>query len=143
MLKETISYVDYDGNERTEDHYFNITKAELLDLETKDPDGWGEKLMEIVRTKDTTNLIKVMKELVLFAYGEKSSDGRKFIKVDKDGHRLADDFVQTEAYSEFYMSLLIDAKKASDFFNAVIPDISELVEKAKANKEIATITASN
>ena len=117
MLKKTITYTDYNGNERTEDFYFNLTKAEIMEMELSITGGLAEMISRIVNAKDTPALAKIFKDLVLKAYGEKSADGRKFVKSDA----IATDFAQTEAYSQLYMELALDADAAAKFVNGIVP----------------------
>lgn len=117
MLKKTIKYTDYNGNERIEDHYFNLTKAEVMEMEMGTTGGFAEMLREIVAAQDTPSLIKTFKELILKAYGRKSPDGKRFIKSDD----LREEFSQTEAFSELFMELATDADAASKFVNGILP----------------------
>ena len=117
MLKKTVTYVDYNGVERSEDHYFNLTKAEVMEMEMSTTGGLAEKITKIVNAKDTPSIIKVFKELVLKAYGVKSDDGRRFIKSEQ----LAEEFAQTEAYSMIFMELATDTEAASNFVNGIVP----------------------
>lgn len=121
MLKKTIKYTDFNGVDMEENFYFNISKAELTELQLKTPGGYGAYIEKIVAAKDVPTLARLFKELILMSYGEKSDDGKRFVKVTPDGHRLADDFVQTEAYSELYMELVTDDKAAAAFVNGIIP----------------------
>lgn len=122
MLKKTITYTDYDGNERTEDFYFNLNKAELAEMEMSTEGGLAEMIQRVVAAKDTKAIVKIFKELVLKAYGVKSPDGKRFIKKDPiDGHLLANDFEQTEAYSELFMELATNDEAAAAFINGVVP----------------------
>ena len=118
MLKKTITYTDYNGNERTEDFFFHLTKAEIMEMEMSTTGGLAEMIQKIVATQDTPAIIKIFKELVLNAYGEKSPDGKRFIKSKE----LSTEFSQTEAYSILFMELATDADKASKFVNGIIPD---------------------
>ena len=129
MLKKTITYVDYNGVERTEDFYFNLSKAEVLELEMGTTGGLTEMINKIVAAQDTPTLIKIFKDLVLKAYGEKSPDGKRFIKSDE----IRDAFSQTEAYSNLFMELATDAEAASKFFNGIIPDNVDKPVSASAN----------
>ena len=95
MLKKTITYTDYNGVERKEDFYFNLTKAELMEMEMSTEGGLAERIQKVVDTKDVPSIIKIFKDLVLKAYGEKSADGKRFIKSKE----LSEAFAQTEAYS--------------------------------------------
>lgn len=121
MLREVITYTDYNDVERTEEFWFNFTKAEAMELELSTTGGLSATIDRIVAAKDIPTLIKLFKELVLKAYGEKSADGKRFIKVDNNGHRLADDFAQTEAYSILFMKLATDTDAASKFVNGIVP----------------------
>lgn len=121
MLKETITYTDYNGIERTEDFYFNLTKAELVEMELGRAGGFAEYCHKISQTKDAPELVKLFKELILKAYGEKSADGKYFNKIDEYGRRLADKFAQTEAYSILFMKLSQDSEAAARFVNGVVP----------------------
>ena len=121
MLKKNITYTDYNGNERSEDFYFNLTKAEIMEMEMSTTGGLAEMITRIVAAQDQPAIIKIFKDLVLKAYGEKSADGKRFVKIAPDGHRLADDFSQTEAYSILFMELATDADAAANFVNNIVP----------------------
>ena len=117
MLKETRTYVDFNGVERTEDFYFNFTKAELLEMELSVKGGFHAYIEQIVKAKNETELIRLFKELLEKSYGVKSPDGRKFIK----NAEVLEDFKHTEAYSDLFMELATDADKASKFVNGIFP----------------------
>ena len=121
MLKKTITYTDYNNVERTEDVYFNLTKAELMEMEMGAVGGLSGMIEKIVSAKDAPAIIKVFKELVLKAYGEKSADGKRFIKSKE----ISDAFSQTEAYSQLFMELATDADAASKFVNGIAPNMEE------------------
>lgn len=125
MIKKTITYTDYNGIERTEDFYFNLSKAEIMEMEMSTTGGLAEMITRIVSAQDTPAIIKIFKELVLKAYGEKSADGKRFIKSDE----IATSFSQTEAYSQLFMELATDAEAASAFVNGIVP--SDVADKAK------------
>ncbi len=117
MLKKTVTYVDYNGVERTEDFYFNLSKAEVAEMELSVEGGFSKMLEEIVKSNDNARIIELFKEMVLKAYGEKSADGRRFVKSKE----LAEAFSQTEAYSEIFMELALDEKAATAFVNGIMP----------------------
>ena len=121
MLKKTITYTDYNNVERTEDFYFNLTKAELMEMEMGAVGGLSGMIEKIVSAKDAPAIIKVFKELVLKAYGEKSADGKRFIKSKE----ISDAFAHTEAYSQLFMELATDADAASKFVNGIAPNMEE------------------
>ena len=117
MLKKTITYEDYNGEERTEDFYFNLNQAELTEMELGITGGLSEMIKKITQAKDTPAIIKIFKELILKSYGEKSPDGKRFVKSDE----LSLAFSQTEAYPKLFMELATDEKSAADFVNGIIP----------------------
>ena len=117
MLKKTFTYVDYNGVERTEDFYFNLSKAEVTEMELSVEGGFSKMLEEIVKSNDNARILELFKEMVLKAYGEKSADGRRFVKSKE----LAEAFSQTEAYSEIFMELAMDEKAAAAFVNGIMP----------------------
>lgn len=117
MLKKTITYTDYNGSERTEDFYFNLSQAEVMEMEMSTTGGLAETIKRIVAAQDAPAIIKIFKDLVLRAYGEKSPDGKRFIKSEE----LATAFSQTEAYSILFMELATDADAAAKFVNGISP----------------------
>lgn len=130
MIKKTITYTDFDGNSRTEDHYFNLTKAEILDIQFEEIGGFDKMLTKIIQEQDLVKLIKLFKQIIKASYGVKSADGRRFQKSDE----IWANFAETEAYSQLYMELVQDSKKASDFVNGIIPaDLNDpkAIEEAK------------
>lgn len=121
MIKKTITYEDYNGVERTENFYFNLSKAEVMEMEMSTEGGMAEAIQKVVDAKDAPAIIRVFKDLVLKAYGVKSDDGRRFMKTKPDGTRYADDFKETEAYSQIFMELATDADAAAKFVNGIVP----------------------
>ena len=118
MLKKIITYTDYNGVERTEPFYFNLSKAELMEMELGVTGGMTEMLNKIINAKDGPSLMKTFKEMIMKAYGVKSDDGKRLIKSEE----LSIAFTQTEAYSVLFMELITDDKAAADFVNGIIPN---------------------
>ena len=118
MLKKIITYTDYNGVERTEPFYFNLSKAELMEMELGVTGGMTEMLDKIIAAKDAPSLMKTFKEMIMKAYGVKSDDGKRLIKSEE----LSIAFTQTEAYSVLFMELITDDKAAADFVNGIIPN---------------------
>lgn len=117
MLKKTITYTDYNDMERTEDFYFNLSRAEAMEMEMSISGGLTEMIRRIVAAQDGPTIIATFKKFILKAYGEKSPDGRRFIKSEE----LSKAFSETEAYSKLYMELATDADAAAKFVNGIIP----------------------
>ena len=135
MLKKTITYTDYTGVERTEDFYFYLSKADLMEMEMGTTGGFAEMIQKVVNAQDAPAIIKIFKDLILKAYGEKSADGKRFIKNDE----LRDSFSQTEAYSQLFMELATDSDAAAKFVNGIMPaDVSKQIQNnAETNKFLA------
>lgn len=127
MIKKTITYTDYNDVERTEDFYFNISQAELAEMELETEGGLGEYITRITNAKSQAEIIKLFKKLILKAYGIKSPDGRRFTK----GEDISKEFTETEAYSILFMELATNEEAASAFINGIIP--KELKEKLPAS----------
>lgn len=126
MFKKTINYEDFNGQPIKEDFYFNLTKAEIMEMQLEKTGGLTEYIQRIVDSKDVPQLVKLFKELILKSYGVKSDDGKRFIKTKE----VVEAFTQTNAYSEFYMELATNADVASAFVNGIIPaDLAEEVKK--------------
>lgn len=117
MLKKTITYEDFNGVERTEDLYFNLTEAEIVEMELGTTGGFVEKINKVIAAKDAPTIMNIFKDLLLKSYGEKSPDGKRFIK----NAELREAFAQTNAYSKLFMELAFDEEAASNFINNVIP----------------------
>ena len=128
MISKNIKYTDYNGVEREETFLFNLSKAELMEMELGTTGGLTEIIKKIIETKDQPSIIKIFKELILKAYGEKSADGKRFIKMDENGQPLSRQFAETEAYSVLFMELATDDAKAAEFVNGIIP--ADVAEKA-------------
>lgn len=119
MLKKNIKYIDFDGNERNETFLFNLTKAEVAEMEMSTDGGLTKMLEKIIETSDSKRIIEIFKDLILRSYGEKSPDGKRFIKTKE----LRDGFAQTEAYSDLFMELSTNAELAAEFFNGIVPTV--------------------
>jgi len=118
MLKKTVTYVDYENTERTEDFYFNLSQAEVTEMELSIDGGLVKKIERIVAAKNGAEIMKLFKEIVLKSFGVKSPDGRKFIKSQE----LSEDFSFTEAYSQIFMSLVTDPDAAAAFVRGIVPN---------------------
>ena len=127
MLKKHIKYVDYNGEEREEDFYFNLSKAEIAEMELSTEGGLVEKINRISSSKNMPQIAALFKEIILKSYGEKSPDGKRFIKSAE----LSEAFCQTEAYSDLFMELASNAESAADFIKGIIPaDVRKQIESA-------------
>lgn len=124
MIKQTVTFTDYNGNERTEDLYFNLSKAEIIEMEAHENGALEDKLQAIVDSKNIRDILETFTWILSKAIGQKSPDGKRFIKNDD----IRDGFFQSEAYSEFLISLLGDSGKAAKFVAGLVP--SDLLKEA-------------
>jgi len=127
MFKKTVTFDDYDGNTRTEDFYFHLSGAELVEMEAEHPGGMEKYLTDIIQSQDGKEIVRVFSELIRKAYGKKSDDGRRFQKSEE----IWNDFFESSAYDILFMSLVTDAGAAAEFANAILPKkmLEELREK--------------
>ena len=131
MIKKTVTYTDFDGNERTEDFYFHLTEQELTEWELSVDGGLSGVLSRIINSNDNKKLVEIFKDLLVKSYGVKTPDGRGFIK----NQEVLNDFIYTQAFSDIYMELATDAKAASEFVNGIIP--ANLAAKAKEELKVS------
>lgn len=129
MLKKSITYINYNDEEVTEDFYFNINKAELMELELSTPGGFSESIKTIVAEKNVPLIMSTFKKLILKSYGEKSPDGKHFSKSEE----ISNKFENTEAYSSLFMELVTDAQKAGDFVTGILP--KDIQDEAKTKQK--------
>lgn len=129
MIKKTVTYTDFNGVERKEDFYFNLSKAELFEMEMGTKGGMVEKLQAVIDAKQQHEITKFFKEVVLKAYGKKSEDGRFFNKIDENGVPYSREFQHSAAYSEIFMELATDDAKGAEFVNGIMP--KDLADKVK------------
>lgn len=133
MYAKKIKYRDFNDVEREETFYFNLTEAELVEMETSIDGGLAEYGRRIIESKNVPEVMALFQKLILITYGEKSADGKRFIKEDPIRGKLALEFQQTQAYSELYMEFINNPESGAEFFNNVIP--------AKLREEVATSSA--
>ena len=139
MLAKTITYTDFNGNGVTETFNFNLTKAELLELDIESKEGLRGAFDRLVSTDDNKGIVAMFKDILLRAYGVKSEDGRRFIKSKE----LSENFAQTEAYSELFIDLVTDSDKAVAFLTGVLPAMSpeqQQLAKDEADKRLKELT---
>ena len=117
MIKKTVTYTDYNGEQRTETFYFHYTEAEILDMEMSEEGSFADRIQRIIDAKDKTALMKLIKKFVIDAYGVKSEDGKRFMKNDE----LKTAFLECPAYSDIFMEMVTNDEIAAEFVNGVIP----------------------
>lgn len=121
MFTKKIKYTDYAGETREEEFEFNMTKAEVVEWQYSIKGGINNLFHKIVNDNDQPALVKMIKDLIARSYGERSLDGRKFIKK-RNGVPLFEDFEATPAYDVLFMELVQNESAAAEFLNGLMPD---------------------
>lgn len=121
MLKKAVTYTDYNGLERTEDFYFNLTRSELMELEASMDGGMHAYMESIVNSKDANKMMQFFKNIIRWSYGEKSPDGKRFKKMDKVKYDIADSFIESAAYQVIFDELLTKEGEIEKFMKGIIP----------------------
>ena len=137
MVVEKIKYTDFNGVEREEEFMFNLTEAEITEMELTTEGGLSDSIKKIISAQNTPQIIETFKMLLLKSYGEKSADGRRFVKSEE----LSKEFTQTNAYSQLFMKLATDDKTTVAFINGIIPEsMRERVAEGGSNtSELAPV----
>lgn len=116
MIKKPITYTDLNGVERTEDFYFDMSKPEIVKMQASAKGGYDVQLRSIAANLNGALIMEFFEDFISKSYGEKSDDGRRFIKSEE----LSTAFMQTPAYEVLFDELVTDSKKAAEFVNAVM-----------------------
>ena len=137
MYKRTITYTDYFDVERTEDVYFNLSETELTKLQLSKQNGYVAMLQSLIDAKNGPAIMEVFDEIIRMAYGEKSEDGRRFVKSEE----LTEAFTQTPIYDQLYMELCTNADSAAEFVKNIIPaKYRDQVDSAELNAKVKEFT---
>lgn len=136
MISKTITYIDFNGNERTEEFFFNLSFPELVRMESESNSSYSESLLKMIKANDVASLIAAMENIIMQSYGKKSSDGKRFEKSPE----LAKAFSETNAYEVLYMDLVTDDKACSEFVSGILPagyedNIDRLIKAAEEKNE--------
>lgn len=133
MIKETITYEDFNGNERTEDFYFHLSTAEMVEWENSLDGGLAQRIKRMIMEQDGKQILQTFKDLLFKSYGVRSDDGRRFIKSEQ----ISKDFSETPAYNKLFMSLVTDSTKAAAFVNSIMPaSLEKEVAESKPNLSV-------
>ena len=138
MYVKPITYTDYDGVQHTDKFYFNISKAELIEMDASETGGLTKRLQEIVDANETADIFKRVKSMILKAYGRKSPDGKRFIKSPE----MSQEFEQTEAYSELIMEFMQNPKSFEEFMRHTLPKV-DVEETTKPTGNAIPMNSSN
>ena len=142
MIIRSFKYKDLSGLEREEECYFNLSEAEILELQTTHEGGFVEELQRVIKMQDQPAIARLLKKFILDSYGERSADGRFFYKEDEEGHKLSRKFKASPAYDQLYVELMTNDAKAAEFINGIIPvSVATSDEyKAEYDRQIAALT---
>jgi hypothetical protein len=129
MLKLPITYTNFDDEEVTDTYWFNITKSEFIEFEVSYEGGFVQAMNKIIETNDKKAIIAEFKKIILWSYGEKSADGKRFVKSEE----LSRDFSQTLAYDALFVKLSTDDGYAAMFINGIVP--KDMLDAANAQDQ--------
>lgn len=139
MIRKTVKYTDFDDNEVTETFEFNLTKAELTELNFLE-DGSDLATVLGAMADGSTNVrqvLEILKDILTKAVGKKSDDGKLFEKND----RIRAELFATNAYSELLYELIDSPQKAADFMTGLLPkDIRSEYKKAVNTDDFDNLT---
>lgn len=130
MLKKTMTYTDYNGEEVTEDFYFNMSAAEIAELELSHKGGFSGYIQAMIDAENNAEIIQLFKRIIAMSIGRRSEDGRRFIK----NQTIVDEFMQTPAYSDLFIELASNADSAASFVNGIVPQ-DEIAKAQSKNVE--------
>lgn len=137
MVIKKIKYKDFNGVDREEEFMFNFTEAEITEMELTTDGGLSDSIKKIISAQNTPQIIETFKMLLLKSYGQKSADGRLFVK----NKELTEQFTQTNAYSQLFMELATEDKAAIAFINGIIPEsMRERVGEVNPEDAIAEVS---
>ena len=137
MYKKTITYSDLDGNKLTEDFWFHLSKAKILEKELSTTGGLEAAMKELIKKRDGANIMATFKDLILSSYGERSLDGKRFLQSEE----ISKAFEETDAYSELFTELVTNDEAAAEFFNGILPaDVQEKVAEERAAGNLPDLT---
>lgn len=126
MIKKVIEYTDYNGVEKKEEFFFNLSKTEITKMQFTTEGGLVERIQKALDSKDAKSIMLLFDDLIMKSYGEKSLDGKRFMKSEE----ISEAFAQTDAYDKLFMELCTDDNEAAAFVNGIIPkDIAEIQPK--------------
>lgn len=116
MHKETITYNDLNGVQRTENFYFDLSKPEIVKMQASAKGGYDVQLRSIAADLNGAKIMEFFENFITKSYGEKSEDGRRFMKSEE----ISRSFMETPAYEVLFEKLVTNDKYAADFVNAVM-----------------------
>lgn len=117
MIKKTVNYTDFNGVAQTEELYFNLTKMELVKLDTEFVGGLQQTIQTAVDNNDTKTIMDCIEKILIKGYGKKSDDGKRFIKSAE----MAEEFKQSAAFDEVFYQIASNEDEASAFITGLMP----------------------
>lgn len=133
MYRKKVTYTDFNGQEVTDTLYFNLTEVELMEMQLRNGD-MEEMLERISKSKDLYQIVSTIKDIICSSYGEKSLDGKRFVKSKE----LTDAFKASEAYSVLFTELMQDENAAAEFINGIMPASIQAAAAAERAKQQAS-----
>lgn len=138
MHIEKVSYVDAVGNSVEEELRFNLTKAEITEMQYSVKGGLSAMIEQLSATDDAAVVVRIVKDIILMAYGEKYTDSKGITRFLKN-QDIRDAFMATEAYSVLFMKFMNDTDALNNFIVAVMPE--DMRAKVAEEKKRLTVAA--
>ena len=126
MQKLTVQYQNFDGDLETEDLYFHLNIKELQEMENWDV-PLTKRIAKLTKTEDGKEAFELMRDIVEAAYGERSADGKRFVKNPE----VLKNFTQGLAYDEVIISFIDGTTDLGKFVEGLLP--KKVFELAKKN----------
>ena len=138
MLKKIVHYTDFNGADRKDELYFNLTEIELTTIQAASKEGIEKELQTAVDDKDVYKILEIIKLLIHKSYGIKSADGRYFEKSPEILHK----FLSSAAYDSLMMDLFTDGgARGAEFIQGLMP--ADLVARATAKVSGQAVPSEN
>ncbi len=126
MQKLTVQFENFDGETVSEDLYFHLNIKELQDMEKWDV-PLTQRIAKLTKTEDGKEAFDLMRDIVEAAYGERSEDGKRFVKNPE----VLKNFTEGLAYDEVILKFIDGTTDLSKFIEGLLP--KKVFELAKKN----------
>lgn len=141
MIRKTLTYLDYEGQEHTKDFYFSLNQTEFALMNNRLPGGFDAYLKRIQEDHNEEKLLELLIMFIEEGYGIRESDD-DFVKEDEQGRKLGKRFKCTEACDNLITELFEKENNIGAFLTGMLPQsiqgkvnasIDDAMKKAKAN----------
>ena len=145
MIKQHVSYEDYDGNKVEKDLWFHLNKSDLAKMSLGFDNGLIDGLTELQQKGDKKAVAEFIDNLLVNAYGVRKPGSDVFLKTPE----IKEDFQYSLAHDEILMMLLGgEDDEIINFIVGIMPGMSaedranviEQVKNARKAKKLPEST---